>query len=121
VTGAGYGFDPVGNLVSVGSGAYTVYYGYDAMNRLSAVSYQFESTLAANYNYDAVGNLQTLTYPNGVAHTYSYDSQEPADEPGRDQRRRYSHHDCQQRVHRGCRRTSHQRGGAERAHRKLRL
>jgi len=66
-------FDPAGNLVSVGTGSYTVYYGYDPLNRLSAVSYQFESTQTAHYSYDAVGNLQTLTYPNGVVHNYSYD------------------------------------------------
>jgi RHS repeat-associated protein len=29
---------------------------------------------AASYNYDAVGNLQNFSYPNGVTHAYSYDT-----------------------------------------------
>jgi len=30
--------------------------------------------LAATYNYDAVGNLQNFSYPNGVTSAYSYDA-----------------------------------------------
>ena len=32
------------------------------------------STGTTAYGYDKVGNLQTVTYPNGVVHTYSYDT-----------------------------------------------
>ncbi len=32
------------------------------------------NTGTTTYTYDAVGNLQSVTYPNGVAHTYAYDA-----------------------------------------------
>jgi YD repeat-containing protein len=41
---------------------------YDALNRLSTVT--DPSTGKTSYTYDAVGNLQSVTYPNGVAHSY---------------------------------------------------
>ncbi len=31
----------------------------------------------ASYAYDNVGNLQTVTYPNGVVHNYTYDQRNP--------------------------------------------
>jgi RHS repeat-associated protein len=41
------------------------------LNRLSTVT---DPAGATTYGYDAVGNLQSFTYPNGVAHTYTYDT-----------------------------------------------
>lgn len=32
------------------------------------------NTGTTSYGYDAVGNLQTVTYPNGVVHSYGYDT-----------------------------------------------
>jgi RHS repeat-associated protein len=49
-------------------------YCYDALGRLASVT---NCALAApnvtSYRYDAVGNLDTCEYPNGVKHVYSYD------------------------------------------------
>jgi len=65
-----YQYDVAGNL-TVLSGPLAVYYGYDALNRLTTV---YESnTGTTSYAYDAVGNLASVTYPNGVVHAYSYD------------------------------------------------
>ena len=41
------------------------------LNRLSTVTNTNGTT---NYTYDPVGNLATVTYPNGVVHTYGYDN-----------------------------------------------
>jgi len=47
---------------------------YDNLGRLQTVT---DNKLAApntsTYYYDAVGNLDHFTYPNGVVHTYTYD------------------------------------------------
>jgi YD repeat-containing protein len=49
---------------------------YDALNRSSTVSTQVGGSrpTVATYSYDNVGNLQSVTYGNGVTHTYSYDN-----------------------------------------------
>jgi len=46
-------------------------YAYDTLNRLGTVTDVNGSTV---YGYDNVGNLQSVTYPNSVAHSYSYDT-----------------------------------------------
>ena len=44
---------------------------YDTLNRLSTVTDVNGSTV---YGYDNVRNLQSVTYLNSVAHSYSYDT-----------------------------------------------
>jgi YD repeat-containing protein len=46
-------------------------YGYDALDRLNAVT---DANGSTSYTYDPVGNLATVTYPNGVAHSHTYDT-----------------------------------------------
>ena len=43
----------------------------DALNRLATVSEA--NTGTTSYAYDDVGNLASVTYPNGVVHAYTYD------------------------------------------------
>src|SRR5882724_11619299 len=68
-------YDAAGNLKQFG-GTNNVNYSYDALNRMTTMSFsnRVGTFHAATYGYDNVGNLQTVTYPNGVAHTYSYDN-----------------------------------------------
>jgi RHS repeat-associated protein len=70
-----YTYDPAGNLTLFGAQNNVNYY-YDALERMSAVTfYDVSSTQrVASYGYDNVGNLQTVTYPNGVVHNYTYDN-----------------------------------------------
>ena len=67
----GYSFDKAGNLLQI-AGPITVNYTYDALNRLATLSESDTGT--TSYTYDNVGNLQSVTYPNGVVHAYSYDA-----------------------------------------------
>jgi YD repeat-containing protein len=69
--GLGYQYDLASNLTLV-SGGLNVYYYYDALNRLEYV--QEINTGWSTYTYDNVGNLASVTYPNGVVHSYSYDT-----------------------------------------------
>jgi len=46
-------------------------YTYEQLNRLSTAT---DASGSTTYAYDAVGNLQNFTYPNGVTHAYSYDT-----------------------------------------------
>jgi RHS repeat-associated protein len=74
-----YSYDAAGNLLTVRSSnadGVSVDYGYDELNRLSAVK-DNRLPAAANtttYGYDAVGNLESYTYPNAVRTAHSYDS-----------------------------------------------
>ena len=52
----------------VNSGA-SMSYTYDADSRLASVT---DAVGTTNYSYDAVGNLNGMTYPNGVSASYSY-------------------------------------------------
>jgi RHS repeat-associated protein len=70
-----YKYDANGNLTNLWSstsGGVTNVYQYDALNRLTNVL--GSGSTAANYNFDAVGNLQTIRYGNGVTNLYQYDS-----------------------------------------------
>ena len=50
-------------------------YQYDELNRLKKVTdNRLTGSKDTLYTYDAVGNLQTLTYPNAVTNLYSYDA-----------------------------------------------
>ena len=69
-----YTFDAGGNLLTLkssNSGGASDTYTYDQLNRLSTVT---DASGATAYSYDAVGNLQNYTYPNGVTSAYSYDT-----------------------------------------------
>ncbi len=69
-----YGYDANGNVNSIQSSnpnGTSVFYGYDALNRLSQVSGAHIG--AANYTYDPVGNLQSFAQPNGVTSLCQYD------------------------------------------------
>jgi RHS repeat-associated protein len=70
-----YTYDGFGNQATVQSSTangVSVSYGYDALNRLTNVVDRF--TNSTSYNFDAVGNLQTVKLPNNVTNNYSYDS-----------------------------------------------
>jgi len=71
-----YTYDNHGNLTSIGSsnanGA-NMSYGYDALNRPNVVTDSHRGANITNYTYDPVGNLNTVTLPNGEAVTYQYD------------------------------------------------
>jgi RHS repeat-associated protein len=67
-------YDAAGDLLTLkssNSGGASDTYTYDQLNRLGTVTDAFGAT---TYAYDAVGNLQNFTYPNGVTHAYSYDT-----------------------------------------------
>ena len=69
-----YTYDSAGDLLSLKSsntGGASDTYTYDQLDRLSTVT---DTSGATTYSYDAVGNLQNFTYPNGVAHSYAYDT-----------------------------------------------
>ncbi len=70
-----YAYDAQGNVTAIRSGnvnGASVTYDYDALNRLAAVN---DPMLGRTiYGYDAVGNLQGYTYPNGVNTAVQYDS-----------------------------------------------
>ncbi|WPJ95460.1 hypothetical protein SH580_18740 [Coraliomargarita algicola] len=65
------------STVSGSTGGLDLAYDYDRLNRLATV---YDSGAAQppqehRYTYDANGNLESLSYSNGVIHTWSYDSQ----------------------------------------------
>jgi RHS repeat-associated protein len=74
-----YTYDAAGNLVSMSSSnsnGVSVSYTYDQLNRLSTVT---DNRLPAGqgtstYVYDPVSNLVTVTLPNGIKSTSTYDS-----------------------------------------------
>jgi RHS repeat-associated protein len=70
-----YAYDGAGNLTAIQSsttGGTSVAYDYDPLNRLDGVN-DAHIGCCAEYGYDAVGNLQSQSYPNGIASTYQYD------------------------------------------------
>jgi RHS repeat-associated protein len=52
-------------------GQTAVTYGYDGAHRLTSIT---QGTATASLTYDAANRRSTLTYPNGVVATYTYDS-----------------------------------------------
>src|SRR5204862_4787385 len=73
-----YTYDAAGNLLTLdsttGSGV-SWSYQYDELSRLKkATDNRLTGSKDTLYSYDGVGNLQTLTYPNGVTNLYSYDT-----------------------------------------------
>jgi RHS repeat-associated protein len=67
-----YSYDLASNLTRLSAPTVIVNYTYDALNRLSTVAET--NTGTTSYGYDNVGNLLTVTYPNGVVHGYTYDT-----------------------------------------------
>ena len=74
-----YAYNTVGNITSIrstNSNGVTMDYAYDNLNRLQSAQ---DNNLATGqnqtaYNYDQVGNLQTVTLPNLVTTSYQYNS-----------------------------------------------
>ncbi len=74
-----YTYDAGNNLKSTVSGTpggLNLSYDYDGLNRLEMVTDggAAQPPLEHRYGYDANGNLETLTYANGVTHTWTYDA-----------------------------------------------
>ena len=71
-----YGYDAIGNrtqlkLTFPQGESQEVKYEYDALGRLTHILTAEGTTV---YGYDAGGNLQTVTYPNGTRSIYQYDT-----------------------------------------------
>jgi RHS repeat-associated protein len=70
-------YDLASNLTQLTARAngpsFAAYYGYDALNRL-VEAYRGNLNVFSTLSYDAVGNLATVNYPNGVVHSYTYDT-----------------------------------------------
>ena len=66
-----YTYDNNGNLLTLSDPAGTLTWTYDALNRPLSYTDGYGNLL--QYGYDAVGNLTTLTYPDGRAVHYAYD------------------------------------------------
>ncbi len=70
-----YAWDLAGNQLSINaagiSAGASMSYTYDADNRLASIT---DAVGTTNYTYDAVGNLGSVAYPNGVSTSYAYNS-----------------------------------------------
>jgi RHS repeat-associated protein len=67
-----YTYDANGNVLTVVEGSKTLTYQYDVLNRVT--SYTDGSGNVIQYAFDTVGNLTTMTYPDGKVVTYVYDA-----------------------------------------------
>jgi YD repeat-containing protein len=70
-----YTYSGNGNVTTIQSstaGGTAVAYDYDVLNRLDGVN-DAHVGCCTEYGYDAVGNLQSQAYPNGINTTYQYD------------------------------------------------
>jgi len=73
-----YSYDLAGNVASTlssNTNGTNVSYTWDANNRLQTVT-DARTTGVTNYSYDATNQLSSFTYPNSVAHSYSYDTRD---------------------------------------------
>ena len=71
-----YTWTQAGNLASIRSSntnGTSVNYAYDTLGRLASVTDNVLSATTAN-TYDAVGNLTSVAYPNGVTTSYTYNA-----------------------------------------------
>ena len=74
-----YAYDLSGNVastVSSNTNGTNVTYAWDANNRLSSVTDSRLAGATTTYSYDATNQLSLMTYPNGVTHSYSYDTRD---------------------------------------------
>jgi RHS repeat-associated protein len=72
-----YTYDAAGNLLSVRSSneeGVAADYAYDELSRLASVTDQRGGGGVTSYTYDANGNLESTTYPNAVSTSYAYDA-----------------------------------------------
>jgi RHS repeat-associated protein len=73
-----YTYDESGSIKTVRSnhtGGVSVDYSYDELNRLQIVKdNRLVGNQTTNYTYDAVGNLQSYSYPNTVTTSYAYNN-----------------------------------------------
>ena len=67
-----YSYDPNGNVLTTSDSSGTIKRQYDALNRVTQYTDSQGNTI--HYTYDAVGNLTTLTYPDGKIVNYEYDA-----------------------------------------------
>jgi len=67
-----YTYDPNGNVLTVKDAKGTISRQYDKLNRVTQYTDTQGNTL--KYAFDAVGNLITLTYPDGKQVHYEYDA-----------------------------------------------
>jgi RHS repeat-associated protein len=73
-------YDAGGNVTSMHDATGYTFYDYDAFNRLTSVVRSDDDQIgnaddrAIQYAYDLVGNLDTLTYPDGTLVDYDYDA-----------------------------------------------
>jgi RHS repeat-associated protein len=73
-----YTYDETGSIKTLRSNhanGVSVDYDYDQLNRLSNVKdNRLSGSQNTSYSYDAVGNLQSYTYPNTVTTSYAYNN-----------------------------------------------
>jgi RHS repeat-associated protein len=72
-----YTYDANNNLLSESSGANTISYTYDEINRVKSVTDQYGQ--AISYGYDKAGNRTMLTYPGNKIVSYSFDAADRLD------------------------------------------
>jgi RHS repeat-associated protein len=68
---AQYSYDKAGNLVQIQDSAGATSYTYDAVGRVTGVTYP--DTNSAAFSYNGVGRYSSIDYPGGVTATYTYD------------------------------------------------
>jgi RHS repeat-associated protein len=77
-TGVNYEYDSVGNIIrlqQLGGLNGTTHYEYDKLNRVLSVEVEYGPyNKTVDYSYDNIGNIKTMTYPDGRVLTYTYDS-----------------------------------------------
>lgn len=75
---ARYTYDSNGNVLSVQNGTATLWFTFDALDRMTSRSLVISgdpTNYTTSYGYDSAGNLLTLTYPDGQGVlTYAYDA-----------------------------------------------
>jgi RHS repeat-associated protein len=69
-TTVGYGYDKVGNRLSMDDGSTTTTYIYDQANQLTDLTSPSGHT---SYTYDSLGRRKVVTFPNGIPATFTHD------------------------------------------------
>ena len=67
-----YTYDDNGNVLTVSDSHGTITRTYDALNRVATYTDVYGKVI--RYEYDAVGNLSKIIYPDNTAVTYAYDA-----------------------------------------------